>query len=292
MIPLPEGHPFPTEKYRQTKEALLARSIIETVFDPGLADEGDLALVHTSEYIRSVFEGELSAEQLRKLGFPWSKALVDRSRSAVAGTVSAMGAAIEEADGLGINLAGGTHHAFPDAGSGYCVFNDVAVAVKLLLSRKPSAKIMVADLDAHQGNGTHFILGGTRNVFTLSAHVKQNFPRNKHPGTLDIEFDRWIDGSEYLPAVEKALSESLARFSPDIVFYLAGVDVHENDRFGQMCLTEAETAGRDSLSITLFRKHSARVVIVLGGGYNKEKGMTARLHCQTIEIAADLIARG
>lgn len=127
VIPLPEGHPFPIEKYRETKEALLARGIIETVFDPGLADEGDLALVHTSEYIRSVFEGELSAEQLMKLGFPWSKALVDRSRSAVAGTVSAMGAAIEEPDGLGINLAGGTHHAFPDAGSGYCFFNDVAV---------------------------------------------------------------------------------------------------------------------------------------------------------------------
>lgn len=286
VFELPEKHPFPIEKYRQTRDLLLGLGIISSVHDPGMVGQNELRLAHEQSYIDAIFEGSLTPDRLRKLGFPWSKQLVERSRSAVAGTLEATKFAVSS--GLGINLAGGTHHAFPDNGYGYCVFNDVAVAANTLLNHN-SPRIMVVDVDAHQGNGTHFIFSNCDKVYTYSVHVGKNYPRNKHPGTCDIELERWVDGKTYLDSVKKSLELAVDLFSPDVAFYLAGVDVHEGDRFGQMSLKTEDIEERDRWILGLLNESGTKVVVVLGGGYNKDKSLTSRMHARTVEIALDTI---
>lgn len=290
-IDLPPGHPFPMHKYRTLKDRLSKERLIGSanLVDPGLAKEEEILSVHTRDYWEKMRDGSLSKTELRKLGFPWSEALFRRSRAAVAGTIEATRSAFQA--GLSINLAGGTHHSFPDRGSGYCVFNDVAIAT-VLQSRKPldnkARRVMIVDLDAHQGNGNNFILGREERVYTLSAHVGSNFPREKHPGTLDIELPRGVKGDQYLAAVTEKLSFAVEMFEPELAIYIAGVDVHENDRFGQMSLTTLDMVERDRFTAGLFLERGIPLTIVLGGGYNKTEGMTVDLHFQTIKTALDL----
>ena len=255
----------------------------EEIIDPGLVLEEDLLRVHTSAYVESIGNGNYYGITKRKLGLPWSPELNIRSRTASSGTIRATEAAAQY--GISCNLAGGTHHAFPDHGEGYCVFNDIAIAVKKLHFSAPSTKVLIIDLDAHQGNGTHFILGKEEKVYTFSMHVGANYPSQKTPGTHDIELERYVDGSLYLDKLEQTLPHILTQFEPERVFYIAGVDVHKDDRFGQMSLSTEDMARRDFFVINAVRQLNLPLAVVYGGGYNKFPDITTELHCQTVRIA-------
>ena len=242
-----------------------------------------LLRVHTASYLTSVRTGSLSRDSLVRLGLPACEGLLTRSRRETAGTVAAMWAALEE--GLACNLAGGTHHAFPDRGLGYCVLNDVAVAIRDLHASFPERRIFIVDTDAHQGNGSNGIFANDKRVFTYSMHVGRNYPAEKTPGSLDIELPRYVGGDEYLDRLNATLSSAFERFEPDLAFWISGSDPHENDRFGQMKLSDADMASRDRAVLDLVTKHRIPVVVLYGGGYNRERVHTARLHANTIKLA-------
>lgn len=254
------------------------------IVDPGLIDDRDLLRVHTADYIASIRSGTFNAATRLKLGLPPSEALSARSHCAVAGTLAAARATLEH--GIAANLAGGTHHAFPDRGEGFCVFNDVAVAIRTLRAVEPYLQTMIVDLDAHQGNGTNFIFRDDPSVYTYSIHVGKNYPSKKEPGTQDVELPRFAPAETYFAALESTLPAALESFEPDLAFYIAGADAHVDDQFGQMMLSTADTARRDRWTIDLLRSHGIPTVVLYGGGYNKVPDMTTELHCQTIRIAA------
>ncbi|MCA0316074.1 MAG: histone deacetylase [Candidatus Melainabacteria bacterium] len=285
---LPADHPFPIYKYQQCADYLVQQGLIgkEQLLDPGLASVEDLLLVHSAGYVEKIMTGRLSADEIRKIGFPWSEKLVERSLAAAAGSIEAAKAALKT--GGAANLAGGTHHAFADHGSGYCLFNDVAIAIRCLHRSNPQLKVQIVDLDAHQGNGTSAIFASDERVYTLSMHVGSNYPRNKFPSSLDIALERNCSGQDYLAKLKDGLEKSLWSFEPDLLVYLAGADVHKDDRFGQMNLSTEEMLARDKLVLETAKGRALPFAIVLGGGYNKDKSLTARLHAQTIATALSI----
>jgi acetoin utilization deacetylase AcuC-like enzyme len=285
---LPAGHVFPMSKFSESAEAL-RQSGVARVIDPGVVCDRDLLRVHTPEYVNSIRTGRYNELTALRLGLPWHPTIAARSFAATAGTIAATGAAFD--DGIAANLAGGTHHAFPDRGEGFCVFNDVAVAVRSLQHIEPTLQILIIDLDAHQGNATNFIFRDEPNVFSFSMHVGRNYPSRKEPGTLDVELPRWVDGATYLATLAGTLPDILARFEPDIVYYNAGVDVHVDDRFGQMRLSTDDMLQRDRMVMDRVRADGVPLVVVYGGGYNRTPGMTAALHVQTVRVAAEYAAR-
>ena len=284
FVPLPPGHVFPMRKFPESAATLLGEGTLGGTIDPGLIGDGDLLRVHTPAYVESIRNTRFNEVTARRLGLPASEALSVRSHCAVAGTLAAARAAL--VDGLACNLAGGTHHAFADRGEGFCVFNDVAVAIRTLQADEPLLHAMVIDLDAHQGNGTHAILRGDPHVYTYSVHVGRNYPSVKEPGSQDVELPRWASGAEYLQRLQETLPAAVEAFEPDVVFYIAGVDVHADDRFGQMMLSTADMRERDESTIALCRGWSIPTVVLYGGGYNRTPGMTTELHCQTVRAAA------
>src|SRR6478735_1935749 len=221
-FPLPEGHRFPVAKYAMLREAVIAEGIVpaDRVLDPARATDEALELVHTRDYVRRFREGALDAAELRRLGFPWSGALVERSYRAVGGTIAASRHALEH--GLAMNLAGGTHHAFPDHGEGFCVFNDVAVAIRLLRREGRLRRAAIVDLDVHQGNGTHAIFADDPDVFTFSMHGGRNYPFHKVAGTLDVELADGTGDDAYLELLSRSLPDAIAASRADLVVYLAG----------------------------------------------------------------------
>ena len=284
---LPAGHPFPMDKFAQSARMIRDEKIAE-VIDPGTINERDLLHIHTPAYIESIRTGNYNALTALRLGLPWHSTINTRSRAATAGTLCAARAALRA--GISANLAGGTHHAFADRGEGYCVFNDVAVAIHALRLDEPLLQCMVIDLDAHQGNGTAALFIGDANVFTYSLHVGKNYPSRKELSTLDVEVSRFAGAGEYFDRLTTTMPDAFARFEPDLVFYNAGVDVHEDDRFGQMKLSTHDMAERDRLVLKLTRGAHVPTVVVYGGGYNRAPGMTGQLHVQTINIAASFDA--
>jgi acetoin utilization deacetylase AcuC-like enzyme len=272
-------------KFRDSADRLVAEGTLAGTIDPGLAADAELLRVHTPAYVRSIDTGEYNAATQLRLGLPWSRELALRSRCATAGTLAASHAALE--DGVACNLAGGTHHAFPDRGEGYCVFNDVAVAVRSLQRLDPYYQLMVVDLDAHQGNGTHFIFAGDPHVFTYSVHVGKNYPSTKVPGSLDVELSRYASADEYFSKLEATLPGAVERLEPDLVFYIAGADCHVDDRFGQMKLSTADMLRRDRYAIDLVRDWQIPLVTLYGGGYNRDVDVTTELHCQTVRVVAE-----
>jgi acetoin utilization deacetylase AcuC-like enzyme len=290
VAPLPAGHVFPMRKFAESAAALAADPRV-AVIDPGVIDDADLLRVHTPAYVESIRTGRYNELTALRLGLPWSQRLYWRSRAATAGTLAAARQAMA-GPGLACNLAGGTHHAFADRGEGFCVFNDIAVAIRALQADDPYYHLMVIDLDAHQGNGTHHIFAGDPRVFTYSVHVGRNYPSRKVPGSLDVELPRWVAGAEYFERLEATLPAAVERFEPDLVFYIAGVDVHEDDRFGQMKLTTAEVSRRDRWTIELCRGWGIPTVVTYGGGYNRAERGTTDLHVQTIRIAAEVMRGG
>lgn len=281
---LPRGHVFPMTKF-PTSARLVAERGIGQVLDPGLIDDRDLLRAHAPAYVRAIRTGEYDDLTRQRLGLPWHPTISLRSHSATAGTLLAARAALK--DGIAANLAGGTHHAFADRGEGFCVFNDVAVAVRALHAEEPLLHCMVVDLDAHQGNGTNDFFRDDARVFTYDVHVGRNYPSRKVPSDVDVPLSRYAGADEYFTRLTATLPEAVERFEPDLVFFNAGVDVHVDDRFGQMRLNDEDMARRDRYALGLCRDWGIPVCVVYGGGYNKAEGQTAELHVQTIAIAAE-----
>ena len=284
-IPLPAGHRFPIEKYALVRDRVIGEGLVppERVHEPARAHEDELRLVHTADYVRRFTAGELTADELRRLGLPWSVHLVERSYRAVGGTVAAARGALKH--GIAVNLAGGTHHAFPDRGEGFCVFNDVAVAIRALQREGRIARAAVVDLDVHQGNGTHTIFGGNPRVFTFSMHGAKNYPFHKIPGSLDIELPDGTSDDEYLARLTAALPAVLERAQPDLVVYLAGADPHERDRLGRLALTFAGLARRDTIVLDACRSVGIPVAITIAGGYGANIRDTVQVHVNTVCVA-------
>jgi len=268
-----------------------AEAFIRAAASPGISIHSiepapieTLLRVHTPDYLEQIRTGTLDQRAAIKLGLPACAELLTRSRLEVAGTLAAAHAAL--GDGLACNLAGGTHHAFPDHGQGYCVLNDVAIAIRDLHVTRPTLRIFVLDTDAHQGNGTHAIFAADARVFTYSIHVGKNYPAFKTPGTLDVELPRYVSGSDYLAAFEASLVPALNAFAPDLVFWIAGADPHEADRFGQMKLSDADLAARDHHVLQHITARRLPTSILYGGGYNRDREHTARIHADTVLRAA------
>jgi acetoin utilization deacetylase AcuC-like enzyme len=280
---LPEEHPFPMDKFWRAEQMIRAECPKAEIYLVEPASVPQLVRVHTPGYLTTIRTGNLSREALVRLGLPACEGLLTRSRRETAGTVAAMWAALE--DGLACNLAGGTHHAFPERGLGYCVLNDVAIAIRDLHAVDAEQRVFVIDTDAHQGNGTNEIFAGDNRVFTYSIHVGRNYPAQKRPGSLDAELPRNVSGAEYLEQLDATLPMALERFAPDLAFWISGSDPHENDRFGRMQLSDNDIAARDRAVLDLIARTRVPAVVLYGGGYNRDRIHTARLHANTIKIA-------
>jgi acetoin utilization deacetylase AcuC-like enzyme len=285
FFPLPSDHPFPMDKFWRA-EAMIRGAAPSglSILPVGPASEEDLLRVHTADYLQKIRTGMLDHIEALKLGLPACEALLTRSRMEVAGTIAAACAALD--DGLSCNLAGGTHHAFADRGQGYCVLNDVAVAIRRLHATRPGLRVAVIDTDAHQGNGTHAIFAGDPRVFTYSIHVGKNYPAVKTAGVLDVELPRYVTGRDYLEQLESTLSSALDEFPADLCFWIAGADPHVDDRFGQMKLTDADMEARDRHVLEQVRSRGLPTAILYGGGYNRDREHTARLHARTVLLAS------
>ncbi|PYP67858.1 MAG: histone deacetylase [Gemmatimonadetes bacterium] len=244
-----------------------------------------MELVHTAEYLRRFVGGELTIAEQRRLGFPWSPALIERSRRAVGGTIAAARHAL--AHGTAMNLAGGTHHAFPDHGEGFCVFNDVAVAIRILQRAGRVRRVAIVDLDVHQGNGTNAIFAGDESVFTFSMHGDRNYPFHKVPGSLDIELPDGTGDDDYLQRLADVLPVVLSRAQADLVVYLAGADPHEGDTLGRLRISFAGLARRDALVIDQCREVGLPIAITIAGGYGRNLDNTVRIHSTTARIASE-----
>lgn len=293
VLPLPPGHRFPMAKYALLREGL-ARDLPQVRLQQALAaTDGELALVHTPAYIEAVATGTLSPAAQREIGFPWSPAMAERARRSVGATLQACRAALG-GDGVAANLAGGTHHAYADKGSGFCVFNDLAVAARLMQAewgrhqprpRKP-LRVAIIDLDVHQGNGTASIFRHDDSVFTLSLHGERNFPFRKEPSDCDIELPDGCTDAPYLEALEQGLQELERRFEPGLVLYLAGADPHEGDRLGRLKLTDDGMEARDRRVFDWAWQRGLPVAMSMGGGYGHDMATTVRVQLNTYRVAA------
>lgn len=285
---LPAGHRFPMGKYEILRQRLAAElpQLQLQLADP--ASDGELALVHTPAYVQAVVRGELSASAQREIGFPWSEGMVERARRSVGATVSAARQAMQQ--GIAANLAGGTHHAYADKGSGFCVFNDVAVAARLLQTEvarqsKHVFQVAVIDLDVHQGNGTARIFRQDPSVFTLSMHGAKNFPFRKEQSDLDIDLPDGCTDGLYLSQLQAALAQLEARCSPDVVFYLAGADPHEGDRLGRLKLSFEGLQERDRMVFEWAWRKRVPLAMAMAGGYGKEIADTVQVQINTFSQA-------
>ncbi|MEM1126114.1 MAG: histone deacetylase [Bacteroidota bacterium] len=278
FVPLPERHPFPMGKFPALHRLLLDEGLIrpDDVVAPREVDWADLLLVHTSDYLSALAQGTLSRQAERKMGLPWSERLVVRSRLAVQGTINAALMALQ--DGLAANLAGGTHHAYPGHGEGFCVLNDVAVAIRVLMRSGWVGRVLVVDLDVHQGNGTAAIFADDGRVFTFSMHGAKNYPFHKPPSTRDVGLPDGLEDDAYLEILGRELPSVLDQARPDLVFYLAGIDVLAGDRYGRLSLTPEGLFARDRLALEAFHRQGFPVTLLLSGGYAPTPEATAELH--------------
>ncbi|WP_284614394.1 histone deacetylase family protein [Aquabacterium humicola] len=290
-LALPAGHTFPMPKYRLLRERVQAELPELRLAEAEAASEGELALAHTPDYIGSVFAGTLPGPAQRAIGFPWSPQMVERSRRSVGATIAAARAAL--AEGVGLQLGGGTHHAYADRGGGYCVFNDVAVAARLMQAEvhrreRRLLRVWVIDLDVHQGNGTAAIFQDDPTVFTLSLHGAKNFPFRKERGDLDVELPDGCRDEAYLDALDRAFEQSWQRqreAPPGLVFYLAGADPHEDDRLGRLKLSLAGLAERDRRIFDRLLHHRVPVVVTMAGGYGRDIAVTVAAQMETVRLA-------
>ena len=281
-VPLPEGHRFPIAKYQRIRDVVVARGLLapHEVEEPDRVERWALGLVHGPEYIEAVAEGSLSALAVRRLGFPWSEALLERSLRTVQGTVEAGLDAF--GSGAGINLAGGTHHAFAAHGEGFCVFNDVAVAVRVLQRHGLVRRAAIVDLDVHQGNGTASIFAGDPDVYTFSIHGAGNFPFRKEPSTLDVELPDGTADQSYCAMLAAHLEQVLDASQPEIVFYLAGADPYLQDRFGRLALSFDGLRIRDRMVFEQCRRRRIPVAVTLAGGYARSLEDVVTIHTATV----------
>ena len=285
-IPLPDGHRFVGTKfsdlYNYIKDSDIYKNLI--IHKSIEAPISDVQCVHKSEYVLNVKQGSLSRADERKINLPWSKRLARRSFLAIQGTLQTSQLALE--NGVACHLAGGTHHAFKDCGSGFCVFNDLAYASIALLNQKKVKKILILDLDVHQGDGTASICENIDNIFTCSIHCKNNFPFDKKNSNLDVPIDDEVNDVEYINILTKTLDQIESNFTPDIVFYDAGVDVHSNDDLGNLNLTDDGIKKRDEIVCEYFKEKKIPLCTVIGGGYSKNRQELASRHFSIFETVS------
>jgi acetoin utilization deacetylase AcuC-like enzyme len=295
VLPLPADHRFPMSKYRLLREAAEVQVPGLRLAEAPAASDGELALAHEPDWITAVAEGTLSTAMQREIGFPWSERMVARSRRSVGATIHAARAALFHGEGVAANLAGGTHHAYADRGSGYCVFNDVAVAARLMQAewhrlyqhQRPVLRVWVIDLDVHQGNGTAAIFRDDSTVYTLSMHGARNFPFRKEASDLDVELPDGCTDVPYLQALDEALAKAWQAQTtpPGLAFYLAGADPHENDRLGRLRVTSAGLAERDRRVLRFLRQRDVPVALSMAGGYGRDIRITVQVQLSTLQLA-------
>jgi acetoin utilization deacetylase AcuC-like enzyme len=290
VAPLPEGHIFPMKKFSGLHSYLLSEDIFSesSFIGPGMVDFANLCTVHTQRYGEGVWTGNLTKKEIRRMGLPWSRELAIRSRLAVQGTINAGLMALQ--DGIAGNLAGGTHHAMPDHGEGFCVYNDVAVAIKVLRNSKWAKRILVLDCDVHQGNGTAEIFRNEPDVYTFSIHGEKNYPFVKPPSTYDIGLPDNTGDREYIITLTDALDKIFGEFTPDLVFYLAGIDPLETDHFGRLSLTLKGLEERDRLVMETVTRKEIPLVLLLSGGYAPTLQQTVEAHAIMYRAAAEISA--
>lgn len=285
---IPDEHIFPMKKFQGLRNYLIEKDIVsvDSIIEPSMIDFSNLMLAHTKRYSEGIWTGDLDKKEIRRLGLPWSKSLAIRSRLAVQGTLNAGIMALQ--DGIAGNLAGGTHHAMPDYGEGFCVYNDVAVAIKSLQQSKWINKALVIDCDVHQGNGTAEIFANDDSVFTFSIHGEKNYPFKKPPSTLDIGLEDKTGDQLYNKTLIEALDTIFNQFSPDIVFYLGGIDPLESDHYGRLSLSLKGLRERDRIVIETVTQKELPLVLLLSGGYAPTLNETVIAHSQMYEIAHEL----
>jgi acetoin utilization deacetylase AcuC-like enzyme len=291
VLPLPAGHRFPMQKYAMLRQRVDAARLAEPhgLLAPPAATDAQILRAHDAAYLGRVVGGTLSAAEQKRIGFPWSPQMVERSRRSSGATLAAARAALE--DGVGVNLAGGTHHAFRDRGEGYCVFNDAAITVLTLQAEGLIERAVVIDCDVHQGNGTAAILAGDPTVFTLSIHGANNFPFTKEQSDLDIELADGTSDDPYLDALEKGVCHALSAAQPDLAIYLSGADAFEGDRLGRLKLTKRGLAARDRLVFELCQSAGIPVAVAMAGGYGWRVEDTVDIHFETVRLAAQVATR-
>jgi acetoin utilization deacetylase AcuC-like enzyme len=282
-----DGHVFPIRKFELVKNILLSEGTLRSIelVEPSPAEDVDLLLVHTEDYISRLKSGRLTGKEIRKLGLPWSESLVRRSWHAIFGTINAAHDALRY--GIASNLAGGTHHAFPDRGEGFCVLNDVAVAIRVLQRDDLAKRFLIIDCDVHQGNGTAFIFKDSPEVFTFSVHGAKNYPLFKEHSTLDIELADGTGDTEYLETLSHALQRCRLH-DPDIIFYLAGADPFEKDKLGRLKLTKEGLMHRDEMVLEFAKAIEVPIVTTMSGGYGEDIKDTVDIHCNTIRAAKNV----
>jgi acetoin utilization deacetylase AcuC-like enzyme len=286
-LPLPEGHRFPLSKYARLRARLeehAARGAAFEFVEPHAATDDELVRVHDRAYIGRVLSGTLSDAEVRRIGFPWSRQLVERSLRSTGAAVDAAAAAL--ADGVAGSLAGGTHHAGSDWGEGYCVFNDTAVTAREMQARGVVERVLILDCDVHQGNGTAQIFAADPTVFTMSIHGARNFPLRKVPSSLDVPLEDGVGDDDYLAALAGALDESFSRARPQLVLYIAGADPYAGDRIGRLKLTKPGLLARDRLVLAAAQAAGAPLAIVCGGGYCADVDSIVDIHSATMLLAA------
>jgi len=290
-LPLPDGHRFPMSKYRRLRQAIVENTLHrdDVMLVPPAATDEQLCLAHERDYVDRVVTGRLTDAEIKRIGFPWSEKMVERSRRSSGATLAAARIALTE--GISVNLAGGTHHAMRGAGEGYCVFNDAAVAIRTLAHENLIQRAAVIDCDVHQGNGTAEIFGNDPNVFTFSIHGEKNFPIRKMPSHLDIDLPDGTRDDEYLAELGSGLSTTLAAGPYDLAIYLAGADPYEGDRLGRLKLTKEGLRRRDELVLSTLQKQGIPVAIAMAGGYAPNIQDIVDIHAATILIASQMQMR-
>jgi acetoin utilization deacetylase AcuC-like enzyme len=285
-IPLPPRHKFPISKYKLIRD-LLSIDGIFTFEQAPFAETSIVELAHDPEYVAQFLRGTLSDAAVRRIGFPWSEGLVRRTLASVGGTLSATQDALEK--GWGGNLAGGTHHAFRAAGSGFCVFNDIAIAIRWLRSENRIRRAAVLDLDVHQGDGTAEIFADDAETLTVSIHCKNNFPFRKQQSNIDVDLPDGMGDEEYLRALDLVLPRVVA-FDPEIIFYQSGVDGLGSDALGRLALSHVGLKERDRRVMAMVAAKGTPLVVTLGGGYSVPIELTAEAHANTYRMAAEIFS--
>lgn len=292
VLPLPAGHRFPMEKYSRLRARLGASGVFaaEDFIVPDAASDIEILRAHDADYLSRVVGGTLDAAEQRRIGFPWSPGMVERSRRSAGATLAACRAALHE--GCAANLAGGTHHAYRAFGSGFCVFNDAAIAALAMRAEGRARRIAIIDCDVHQGDGTAAILATEPEVFTLSLHGAKNFPFRKTRSTLDVELPDDTGDDAYLAALSPALDQAIDDFAPDLALFLAGADPYVGDRLGRLGLSLAGLAARDEMVLQRCGRHGVPVALAMAGGYANDIDDTVTIHANTVLTAARLLRDG
>lgn len=284
VLPLPAGHRFPITKYRLLRERVAVEVVSAELHTPDPASDEEITRAHSAEYLHRLQAGLLTAAEIRRLGFPWSPALLERARRSAGSTIAACRRAL--IDGVSVSLAGGTHHAHYDWGQGYCVLNDTIIAARAMQAEGHARRIAVIDCDVHQGNGTAAMAANDPTIYTFSMHGEKNFPFHKEPGDLDIGLPDATDDASYLAILEDALWRVFLQARPDLVIYLAGADPYFDDTLGRLALSQVGLRARDECVLHACHAADLPVAVTMAGGYARDIADTVAIHCHTVQVAA------